>query len=218
MTTSTAAADALLEALLAEASEWACDDVEDQQVLDAIDAAESPGDKLALLQNSNLVPSRLCDAIAEALTALDPAAYTSPPPSAGQDVAFLALATVMVRATGPTVPEARARVEAATGGEIDPAGPRPAGVRVSALTIEPDTVRLDQIGDTAVDDATTDADAVGAPAALLPPVIRASLTDLVSYCWTSEERDFAEQDPDGRERHIFTALRRLRTYLGGAGA
>ncbi|MEU6351574.1 hypothetical protein ABZ896_19900 [Streptomyces sp. NPDC047072] len=214
MTSTTATADTLLEALLAEASAWACDDTEDQQVLDAIDAASAPADKLTLLQYSSLVPSRLFAAIAEALAALDPATYT-PPPTASSDMAFLALATVMVRAAGTSVAEARARVEAMEGEEIDPAAPHPGGVRISALSIEPGTLRLDQIGDVPVADTTSLA-AAGAPASMLPPAIRTSLADVVAYCWSSEERDFAEQDHQGRARHIFPALRQLRAYLDKA--
>lgn len=216
--TTVAAAGALIDALLAEASAWACDDAEDQQVLDAIESASTPGDKLAVLQNSSVVPSQLGDAIADALIALDPVTY-APVPSAGSDVAFLALATVMVRASGATVDEARARVEAATGEEISPADPHPAGVRVSALTIEPGTARLDQVGAVPVTGTAADTDpAAGAPAALLPPAIRTSLHDVVSYCWADEERDFHEQDPDDRDRHIFTALRELRAYLDETAA
>ncbi|WP_328373482.1 hypothetical protein OG800_50385 (plasmid) [Streptomyces sp. NBC_00445] len=174
MTSTTATADTRLDALFAEASAWGCGDTEDRQVLDAIDAADAYGDRLALLQNSSLVPSRLC----EALTALDPATYASAQSRAGQDVAFLALATVMVRVTGTSVTEAGARVEAATGEEIDPADPYPDDVRVSALTIEPGTVRLDQIGDLPVTGPSADpAPSAGASAALLPPSIRASLTE-----------------------------------------
>ncbi|WP_424892205.1 hypothetical protein [Streptomyces sp. XH2] len=53
----------------------------------------------------------------------------------------------------------------------------------------------------------------GAPAALLPPEVRDSMRRVIAYCWDSEEQDFAEQDQDGREAHIFTSLRRLKTYL-----
>ncbi|MGW2415975.1 hypothetical protein ACWCV5_27945 [Streptomyces tubercidicus] len=53
----------------------------------------------------------------------------------------------------------------------------------------------------------------GAPAALLPPAMRASLTDVVDHLWEKEERDFADQDDDGQAGHIFTALRLLRSYL-----
>ncbi|MGD1220520.1 hypothetical protein AB9Q10_19065 [Streptomyces krungchingensis] len=75
----TDAAGPLLEALLAEAQQWACDDTEDQEQLDAIDHADTPHDKLALLQNSSLVPSHLASAIADALLALDPATYSPTP-------------------------------------------------------------------------------------------------------------------------------------------
>ncbi len=44
--------------------------------LDAIDHADTPHDKLALLQNTSLFPSHLASAIAEALVALDPATYS----------------------------------------------------------------------------------------------------------------------------------------------
>ncbi|MFF8535841.1 hypothetical protein ACF07B_28475 [Streptomyces sp. NPDC015532] len=73
------AAGSLYEALLAEARQWACDDVEDQEVLDAIENAPTPHDQLALLQTSNLVPSHLSSAIADALLALDPATYSPTP-------------------------------------------------------------------------------------------------------------------------------------------
>ncbi|WP_331731448.1 hypothetical protein [Streptomyces sp. NBC_00073] len=73
------AAGLLYEALLAEAQQWACDDAEDHDVLDAIDHAPTPHDKLALLQNSNLVPTGLSSAIADALLALDPATYSPMP-------------------------------------------------------------------------------------------------------------------------------------------
>lgn len=207
----TAAAEALLDPLTSEASQWASDDTEDQQLLDAVDAA-APGDKLALLQNSSLVPSHLSKAIGEALTVLDPATYAPPAGTRRQaDLAFLALATVMVRVTGTSVKGARARVEATTGEEIDPDVPLLDGVRVSALTIEPGTVRLDQLGNVLV--TTPGNPHAGAPAALLPPAIRASITDIVDYCCASEERDFADQDDEGRARHIFTALRLLRSYI-----
>ncbi|MDX3210760.1 hypothetical protein [Streptomyces scabiei] len=75
----TDAAGALLEALLAEAQQWACDDAEDQDLLEAIDHAGAPYDKLALLQDSSLVPSHLSSAIADALLALDPATYSPDP-------------------------------------------------------------------------------------------------------------------------------------------
>lgn len=74
----TTAAEALLDALTSEASQWASDDTEDQQLLDAVDAA-APGDKLALLQNSSLVPADLFSAITDALLALDPATYSPDP-------------------------------------------------------------------------------------------------------------------------------------------
>lgn len=208
----TAAAEALLDALTSEATQWAGGDAADQQLLDAVDAA-APGDKLALLHSSSLVPSHLSQAIEKALTVLDPATYAPPADTRRQaETAFQALATVMVRATGTSVDDARDRVEAATGEEIAPDVPGANGVRVTGLTIEPDTVRLHQIGGVPVT-APGDPHA-GAPAALLPPAIRAGLTDLVDYCWDSEERDFADQDDDGRARHIFTALRLLRSYLG----
>ncbi|KOU73701.1 hypothetical protein ADK61_22150, partial [Streptomyces sp. XY66] len=75
----TDAASPLLEALLTEAQQWACDNTEDQEQLNAIDLADTPHDKLALLQNSNLVPSHLASAIADALVALDPATYSPTP-------------------------------------------------------------------------------------------------------------------------------------------
>ncbi|WEH37829.1 hypothetical protein PZB75_30980 (plasmid) [Streptomyces sp. AM 4-1-1] len=73
------AALSLFEALLAEAQHWACDDAEDQEVLEAIDRAPTPLDKLALMQNSSLVPSGLSSAVADALLALDPATYSPAP-------------------------------------------------------------------------------------------------------------------------------------------
>lgn len=72
----TDAAGPLFEALLKEAQQWACDDTEDQDQLDAIDHADTPHDKLALLKNTSLIPSHLASAIAEALVALDPATYS----------------------------------------------------------------------------------------------------------------------------------------------
>ncbi|MET7297114.1 hypothetical protein ABZS79_34335 [Streptomyces griseoloalbus] len=80
----TDAAVALLEALLAEGRQWACDDTEDQELLEAIDHAATLYDKLALLQDASLVPSHLYSAIADALVALDPATYsTTPAPTTG---------------------------------------------------------------------------------------------------------------------------------------
>ncbi len=76
-------AGSLYEALHAEARQWACDDAEDQKVLDTIDQATTPHDQLALLQNSNLVPSHLSSAIADALLALDPATYSPTPTPPG---------------------------------------------------------------------------------------------------------------------------------------
>ncbi|MEU0215189.1 hypothetical protein ABZ281_08710 [Streptomyces sp. NPDC006265] len=73
------AALSLFEALLAEAQHWACDDPDDQEVLEAIDRAPTPLDKLALIQNSSLVPSGLSSAVADALLALDPATYSPAP-------------------------------------------------------------------------------------------------------------------------------------------
>ncbi|KOV62938.1 hypothetical protein ADL00_23555 [Streptomyces sp. AS58] len=84
----TDAAGSLLEALLAEAQQWACDDTEDQEQLEAIDHADSPHDKLALLQNSSLVPSHLASAIADALLALDPATYSPDPAPTTQGAAM----------------------------------------------------------------------------------------------------------------------------------
>jgi hypothetical protein len=81
------AADSLYEALLAEARQWACDDAEDQEVLDAIEHAPTPHDQLALLQNSSLVPSHLSSAIADALLALDPATYSPTPTPPGTAMA-----------------------------------------------------------------------------------------------------------------------------------
>ncbi|GAA1193523.1 hypothetical protein [Streptomyces rhizosphaericus] len=77
----TAAAEALLDALTSEASQWAGDDAGDRQLLDSVDAA-APSDKLALLQSSSLVPSHLSNAIGVALTVLDPATYA--PPAGGR--------------------------------------------------------------------------------------------------------------------------------------
>ncbi len=82
MNTHQPAAGPLYEALLAEAQQWACDDAQDQAVLDAIDHAPTLRDKVALLQNSSLVPAGLASAIADALLVLDPATYSpSPAPS-----------------------------------------------------------------------------------------------------------------------------------------
>lgn len=82
MNTHQAAAGPLYEALLAEAQQWACDDGQDQEVLDAIDHAPTLRDKVALLQNSSLVPAGLASAIVDALLVLDPATYSpSPVPS-----------------------------------------------------------------------------------------------------------------------------------------
>ncbi|MCL3999154.1 hypothetical protein [Streptomyces lavenduligriseus] len=207
----TTAADALLDALTSEASQWASDTTGDQQLLDAV-AAAAPGDKLALLQSSNLLPSHLSNAIGKALAVLDPATYATPAGTRRQaDVAFRALATVMVCVSGTSVKEARTRVEAATGEEIDPDVPRPDGVRVCALTIEPGTVRLAQPGEVPV--THPNGPQTGAPATLLPPAIRAGSRDVVDHCWNSEERDFADQDDAGRAGHIFPALRLLRSYL-----
>ncbi|MFD8727762.1 hypothetical protein [Streptomyces sp. NPDC059611] len=80
MNTPQDAADSLYEALLTEARQWACDDAGDQAVLDAIEHAPTPPDKLALLENSSLVPSHLASAIADALLALDPTTYSPAPP------------------------------------------------------------------------------------------------------------------------------------------
>ncbi|MGY4963570.1 hypothetical protein [Streptomyces sp. 900105245] len=74
-----ATARSLYEALLAEAEQWACDDAEDQELLDAINRAPTPHDKLALVQNSSLAPSHLSSAITDALLALDPATYSPSP-------------------------------------------------------------------------------------------------------------------------------------------
>lgn len=82
MNTPQDAAGPLYEALLAEAQQWACDDAEDQEVLAAIDHAPTLRDKVALLQNSSLVPAGLASAVADALLVLDPATYSpSPVPS-----------------------------------------------------------------------------------------------------------------------------------------
>lgn len=81
------AAGPLYEALLAEAQQWACDDTDDQEALEAIDNAPTPHDKLALLQNSNLVPAGLSSAIADALLALDPATYSPTPTPPGTAMA-----------------------------------------------------------------------------------------------------------------------------------
>ncbi|WP_435057780.1 hypothetical protein [Streptomyces sp. bgisy060] len=72
-------ARSLYEALLAEAEQWACDDAEDQEILNEINRTPAPYDKLALLQNSSLVPSHLSSAITDALLALDPATYSPGP-------------------------------------------------------------------------------------------------------------------------------------------
>ncbi|MEU7072971.1 hypothetical protein AB0B30_27950 [Streptomyces narbonensis] len=72
-------ASSLYEALLTEAEQWACDDTEDQELLDALDRAPTPHDKLALLQTSSLIPSHLASAITDALLALDPATYSPDP-------------------------------------------------------------------------------------------------------------------------------------------
>lgn len=73
------AARSLYEALLAEAEQWACDDAEDQELLNEINRAPAPYDKLDLLTNSSLVPSHLSSAITDALLALDPATYSPSP-------------------------------------------------------------------------------------------------------------------------------------------
>ncbi|MFD8882184.1 hypothetical protein ACFV0H_06620 [Streptomyces erythrochromogenes] len=83
MNTPQDAAGPLYKALLAEAQQWACDDAEDQEVLDAIDHAPAPHDKVALLQNSSLVPTGLTSAIADALLPLDPATYSPTPTPPG---------------------------------------------------------------------------------------------------------------------------------------
>ncbi|MFF6979343.1 hypothetical protein ACFZAV_16720 [Streptomyces sp. NPDC008343] len=83
----TDAASALLKALLTEAQQWACDEVEDQELLEAIDNASTPFDKLALLQDDSLVPSHLSSAIADALVALNPATYSPTPTAPGTTVA-----------------------------------------------------------------------------------------------------------------------------------
>ncbi|MEU5137751.1 hypothetical protein [Streptomyces californicus] len=77
------AASSLFEALLAEAQHWACNEAEDQEVLEAIDRAPTPFDKLALIRNSSLVPSGLSSAVADALLALDPTTYSPAPTPAG---------------------------------------------------------------------------------------------------------------------------------------
>ncbi|WP_327740477.1 hypothetical protein OG749_46170 (plasmid) [Streptomyces nojiriensis] len=51
------AAGSLCEALLAEAQQWACDDAEDHEVLNAIDHAPTPHDKPAL--QASALPSSL---------------------------------------------------------------------------------------------------------------------------------------------------------------
>ncbi|GGR80709.1 hypothetical protein GCM10010269_19810 [Streptomyces humidus] len=81
------AAGSLYEALLSEARQWACDDAEDQEVLDAIENAPTPHDQLALLQTSSLVPSHLSSAIADAVLALDPATYSPTPTPPGTAMA-----------------------------------------------------------------------------------------------------------------------------------
>ncbi|MHC3393991.1 hypothetical protein ACLQ2E_31690 [Streptomyces lavendulocolor] len=73
------AAASLYQALLTEAQQWACDDTEDQEVLNAIARAHTRHDKLALLQNSSLVPADLLSAITDALLTLDPATYSPDP-------------------------------------------------------------------------------------------------------------------------------------------
>ncbi|MDR3082983.1 MAG: hypothetical protein LBV60_19015 [Streptomyces sp.] len=73
------AASNLYEALLAEAEQWACDETEDQELLDTIDHARTPHDKLALLQTSSLVPSHLASAVTDVLLVLDPATYSPGP-------------------------------------------------------------------------------------------------------------------------------------------
>lgn len=40
-----------------------------------------------------------------------------------------------------------------------------------------------------------------------------ALNNLVNCNWDAEERDYNEQDAEGRENHIFRDLVRLRTYL-----
>ncbi|RLU82544.1 hypothetical protein CTZ27_29915 [Streptomyces griseocarneus] len=213
--TNTAAADALYRALMAEASAWSCDDPEDYAVLDdALVAARTPADKLTVLRDSSLLPSKLCAAVIGALAVLDPDAYADISPAAARpsaaserDFAFLALATVMLHSNGATGGAAYQRVQQIAGTVNRPAAPSTDAVRVSALRIEPDSIRLTFSGN-----PFTGAK-VGAPAALLSPEVRASLDTLVTHFWEREERDFAEQDPDGRESHILHDLRRLRLYL-----
>ena len=106
MTSTSTAASALFETLLAEASAWACDDAEDQQVLQAVEAASTPGDKLDLLRNSTLVPSQLSEAIADALIALDHVTYAPPRPGAGQEMRRLT-APVMARIAAVTMSGSR---------------------------------------------------------------------------------------------------------------
>lgn len=75
----TDAAAGLLKALLTEARQWACDDIEDQELLEAIDNADNPYDKLTLLMDDTIVPSHLSSSIADALVVLDPTTYSPTP-------------------------------------------------------------------------------------------------------------------------------------------
>ncbi|MFF4531692.1 hypothetical protein ACFY1P_20770 [Streptomyces sp. NPDC001407] len=221
MTTSTsaAAAEALYRALLTEASAWSSDDPEDLAVLEALDAAKAPRDKLAVLQISSLLPSQLCAAVIDTLAVLDPDAYADIPPDAApqsaaseRDFAFLALATVMLHSNGSTGSAAYQRVRQIAGTGTTPAAPSMDAVRVSTLRIEPDSIRL-TFGGNPFTSAT-----VAAPAALLSPEVRTSLDKVVAHFWEPQEQNFAEQDPDDRGSHIFHDLRRLRFYLDRATA
>ncbi|MER5549623.1 hypothetical protein ABT072_46325 [Streptomyces sp. NPDC002589] len=82
------AADPLYKALLAQARQSACDDIDDQEVLDAIDRARTAHDKLAY---SSCVPDHLCSAITDALPALDPTTYSPTPTAPGTPMPDLEL-------------------------------------------------------------------------------------------------------------------------------
>lgn len=53
--------------------------------------------------------------------------------------------------------------------------------------------------------------AVALRKALTPSVLR-SLQSVIDYDWAVEERAFHASEPEGREHHVFTHLRRLRRF------
>ncbi|MFI5986898.1 hypothetical protein ACIBEA_39305 [Streptomyces sp. NPDC051555] len=211
---------ALFNAVLDEAAEWAGDDADDHRAIDAITAARTPQQKVQLLRDSALFRSRLGPAVADALIALDPDSYASPTPSAAErevhaayDFTYVALATVTLHTTAPTVQLAWAQVESTAGGEI--AAPRPGGpeVRVRALTIEPGTVCLDQVDGAPV--LYIGSSSRGAPASLLPADVRAAMQNLARYI-TADRKEadhYAAQNEEGRVGHVFPAAQLLLSYL-----